>query len=120
MKNLINKLLGRSGYPYEQLEIRFHKQANPYGEHGTIVVTHVKQGLVEVPVRFVFVGVTTPPKLDVNTFLRIWEEAKAQGYIPHHFATYGLDNEIVFAGKPGTDTEQMVRDMTRVPVATGA
>lgn len=76
------------------LEIRFHKEANYFGEHGTIVVSHVKQNLRESPVRFVFVGITTPPKLDLRLMTYIWEEARAQGYVPHALATYGKDNEI--------------------------
>lgn len=76
------------------LEIRFHKEANVYGEHGKIVVSHVKQGLREVAVRFVFVGITTPPKLDLRMFTYIWEEARNQGYIPHDLKIYGHDNEI--------------------------
>lgn len=94
LKKLFPSIFG-SAYKYEQVEIQFHKAANVYGEHGTINVTHVKQGLVETPVRFVFVGLTTPPKLDRNTFNHIWEEARAQGYIPHFIASYGRDNEIV-------------------------
>jgi hypothetical protein len=77
------------------LEIRFHKDANVFGEHGTINVTHVRQGLVENTVRFVIVGLTTPPNLSKEVFNLIWEAAKAQGYIPHHIVTYGRDNDIV-------------------------
>ena len=79
--------------PFE-LELRFHKEANLYGEHGTLVVSHVKQGITEMPVRFVFVGVATPPKLDRVLFNYIWEEARTQGYIPHSLRTYGKENEI--------------------------
>ena len=109
MKKIIHKLLGRRGYDFEYLEIRFYKAANVYGEHGTINVTHIKQGLVEVPVRFVFVGVTTPPVLCRNTFNHIWEEAKAQGYVPHHIETYGRDN-VIAPVTTGEDNEQRVRD----------
>lgn len=92
--NFIAKLLGRNKNAFDKLELRFHKQANVYGEHGTINVTHVKQGLVETSVRFVFIGVTTPPKMDRNTVNYIWEEALAQGYIPHFIESYGNQNEI--------------------------
>ena len=84
---------GRKAKQFE-LELRFHKEANFFGEHGTINVSHIKQNLVEKPVRFVFVGITTPPKLDRILFNFIWEEAKAQGYTPHHLLTYGKENEI--------------------------
>ena len=77
------------------LEVRFHKEAIYYGEHGTMVVSHVKQKLVETPVRFVFIGLSTPPRLDRALFNFLWEEAKSQGYIPHHITAYGKENEIV-------------------------
>ncbi len=101
LKNLYKFFFAQSAC---ELEVRFHKQANVFGEHGTICVTHVKQGLVETPVRFVFVGLTTPPKLDLFTYVYIWEEAKAQGYIPHHVVTYGKENECVNT-LPKLDTE---------------
>jgi hypothetical protein len=77
------------------LEIRFHKEANHFGEHGQLNVSHVKQGLKGVPVRFVFVGVSEAPKMDLALFTYIWEEAKYQGYIPHHLVSYGVENEQV-------------------------
>jgi hypothetical protein len=88
---------------FDQMEIRFHKQANHFGEHGRLNATHVKQGLVEYDVRFVIVGVTTPPKMDKNLFVRIWEEARAQGYTPHYLAAYGTDNEIASPTKEAVD-----------------
>lgn len=88
------------------LEIKFHKQTNAYGEHGTMVVSHVKQGLREVAVRFVFVGLTTPPKLDHRMFTYLWEEARNQGYIPHEIKTYGRENEI--------DTSREVQQSTNI------
>ena len=76
-------------------EIKFHTAANPFGEHGTIVVSHVKKNLRERPVRFVFVGVTTPPKMDLRMLAYIWQSAEEQGYIPHHIQSYGKENEVI-------------------------
>lgn len=93
--SLLSRLFGRAHNTAGEVEIKFHKEANYFGEHGTIVVSHRKQNLVEAPVRFVFVGLTTPPKMDLATFAKIWEAAKYQGYIPHHIETYGNENEII-------------------------
>ena len=94
---LIYTKLKKKKQTFNDLELRFHKEANVFGEHGTINVTHVKHGLVETTVRFVIVGMTTPPQLTKDVFNLIWEEAKNQGYIPHHFVTYGRENEVVNA-----------------------
>lgn len=84
------------GRPHISTELRicFHKEAIYFGEHGSINVSNKKLGIVEQDVVFVFVGVTTPPVLDLTTYIRIWEEAKAQGYIPHHISQYGKNNEV--------------------------
>lgn len=114
-------ILGLSKKNPHELEIKFHTEANHFGEHGEIVVTHKKKGLVEEPVRFVFVGVTTPPKLDARTFDQIWTEAKNQGYIPHHIACYGKDGEVVqqaldisdtsvLGGNPATDKSMRISE----------
>lgn len=88
-------LFGKKQKPFNETEIKFHKEAIYFGEHGQIVVSNIKEGLREQAVRFVFVGLTTPPKLDAAIFLRIWEEAKNQGYIPHYIDFYGCDNNTV-------------------------
>jgi hypothetical protein len=104
MLNLLCTLLGieRPGRinPYDQLEIRFHKEANRFGEHGTLVASHIRQGIDTKPVRFVFVGMATPPKLTLELHTYIWEQAKAQGYLPHDLQTYGKENEVVNTSKP--------------------
>lgn len=92
------RLLSAPQPSFNQMEVKFHKAANFFGEHGTICVTHVKQNLREVPVRFVFVGITTPPPLTLALMAYVWEEAKAQGYIPHDLQTYGMHNEICKLG----------------------
>lgn len=86
--------------PFAALEVRFHKEANLFGEHGTMVVTHVKQNLIEKPVRFVFVGLSTPPKLTLDLHTYLWEEARAQGYVPHELQTYGKEVNLIDTAKP--------------------
>jgi len=92
--NILSKLLGRSVKSMD-LGVKFHHDANLFGEHGRINVSHRKKGLVEESVAFVFPGITTPPKLDLRLLAYIWEEAQNQGYIVHHLAQYGNENEIV-------------------------
>lgn len=77
------------------LNVKFHTEANLFGEHGMIVVTHKKKGLTEQAVRFVFPGITTPPKMDLRLMAYVWQEAQNQGFIPHHMETYGNQNEII-------------------------
>ena len=70
------------------IEIRFHKEATYYGEHGTINVSNKSQGLVERNVKFCFLGISTPPKLDLGIMNLIWDQAMEQGYVPHHIVDY--------------------------------
>lgn len=81
--------------PLDVLEVRFHKDANPFGEHGTIVASHVRQNLNNYPVRFVFLGMVKPPPLTLELHQWLYEEAKAQGYMPTEIRTYGTDNDVV-------------------------
>lgn len=90
---MISNLLSLLGYTKtssaNKLEIRFHKDANYHGEHGQLLASHKKQGIEKQPIRFVFLGVSEAPKLDAVNFNYIWEEARAQGYIPHALVSYG-------------------------------
>jgi hypothetical protein len=71
------------------LEIAFHKQANLYGTHGVLVASHRDQKLANHPVRFVFVGLSEAPPLTPIIMNYIWEEARAQGYVPLKLMSYG-------------------------------
>lgn len=93
LKNLFAALFNVT-YIDTSIRICFHKEAIYFGEHGVIKVTNKKMGLVEQDISFVFVGVTTPPPLNLDTYVRIWEEAKNQGYIPHEMVQYGKNNEV--------------------------
>lgn len=80
--------------PNAGLSIKFYKDTNDYGEHGRIIVSHIKYDLVQENVAFVFVGLTNPPKLDISVMMHLWDEAEKQGYRVHHIAEYGKENII--------------------------
>lgn len=87
IRNLVRRAMGRS-IEVLDLEIKFHKEANLYGRHGHLIASHKEQGLEGYPVRFVFVGVSRPPALTPRVMEYIWDEAKAQGYIPERLYSY--------------------------------
>ena len=81
--------------PHTDLEIKFHKEANHFGEHGQLKVTHVKQQLKGDNVRFVFPGLAEAPALTRVMLDHIWESARAQGYVPHELVAYGNENILI-------------------------
>jgi hypothetical protein len=87
-RQIARNLFGKS-IEVVDLKIAFHKDANIYGEHGTLRASHVTQGLKDQDVRFVFIGTTEPPALTPRIFEYIWEEARAQGYVPTALSSYG-------------------------------
>lgn len=98
-RTLARKVFGRS-IEVNDLQIAFHKEANLYGTHGLLLASHVDQGLKNVPVRFVFVGLSEAPPLTPVIMSYVWEEAKAQGYVPHALSAYGLVLETHTGLKP--------------------
>lgn len=92
--SILNKIFGRNVKSMD-LNVKFHHDANLFGEHGRLNVTHRKKGLTEESIAFVFPGITTPPKLDLRLMAYLWEEAQNQGYIVHHVDQYGKANEVV-------------------------
>lgn len=71
------------------VDIEFHKDAAIYGSHGKINVSSKKDGLRDIPVHFVFVGLSTPPNLNSMVMDYIWEKAREKGFIAHSLAYYG-------------------------------
>jgi len=69
-------------------KVFFYHDAAYHGDHGTIFVSSRGRGLVDVPVKFVFAGLSNPPKLDLQTMQYIWEQALEQGFVPQHIVTY--------------------------------
>lgn len=91
-RSLLNTLIGRRSSPVN-LQLAFYKEAAIHGMHGSINVSHRGFNLNGKPVRFVFVGVHTPPAVTPELLTYIFEEAKVQGFIPHHIELYGLLND---------------------------
>jgi hypothetical protein len=111
--SFLDRMLGKAKISSMDLEVKFHTEANLFGEHGMISVSHIKKNLKERPVRFVFVGHTTPPKMTLRLMAYIWQCAEEQGYIPHHIESYGRENEII-------DTNREVEDTTHKITALSA
>lgn len=65
------------------LQVLFYVDAAVHGSHGKIKVSHRKHNLREQTVNFVFVGPSTAPELTPALMEHIWQQAYAQGYIPH-------------------------------------
>jgi hypothetical protein len=85
---IARRLFGRS-IEVLDLEIAFHKEANHYGTHGVIIASHKDHGLKNQPVRFVFIGMTEPPAMTPRIIEYVWEEARAQGFVPSAIQAYG-------------------------------
>ena len=92
--NFISRLTNRAN-PHADLDVKFHKDANHFGEHGQLKVTHVKQQLKGANIRFVFPGLAEAPALTRVMLDHIWESARAQGYIPHELVAYGNENILI-------------------------
>lgn len=88
LRNILRSIRGKS-FEIIDLKMAFHKDANLYGHHGHLRASHVAQNLKDAQVRFVFIGLSSPPPMTPRIMEYIWEEAKAQGYIPHELTTYG-------------------------------
>ena len=85
---IARRLFGRS-IEVLDLEIAFHKEANHYGTHGVIIASHKDHGLKNQSVRFVFIGMSEPPAMTPRIIEYIWEEARAQGFVPTAIQSYG-------------------------------
>lgn len=73
----------------KRLRILFHRDAAGIPAHGAVVVDHPDYDLQNNPVRFTFLGLSTPPALTIAVMEHIVEEAEAQGYVVHHLLSYG-------------------------------
>ena len=75
----------------------FHKEAHPFGEHGTIYVDCPAKGWRGEPISFVFEDVPTSPQMSLDLLMKLWADAELAGYIPIALRTY---NQIHAAVKP--------------------
>lgn len=112
--SLLNIFGRKNNKALDAMDIKFHHEANFFGSHGRIVVSHREKQLEEASVPFVFVGLTTPPDLTPGLMNYIWEQAMNQGYIPVKITSYGRKNE-----KPMVDFQDELQevDATRIPAA---
>lgn len=105
---LVRSIFGKS-IEVIDLKIKFHKEANLHGTHGLLVASHKGMNLEHSQVRFVFVGVCQPPAMTPRIVDYIWEEALAQGFIPHSIASYGH----VLAADQGVPARALVSEERR-------
>lgn len=70
--------------------VRFYKDAIHFPEHGRITVTHHTLKVRDLDVQFAFEGMSTPPALNPTSLNYIFEQAKAQGYIPYEIISYQM------------------------------
>lgn len=108
IRSILRTVFGKS-WEIIDLEIAFHKRANLYGEHGRILASHRAENIDGEPVRFVFVGLSSPPPMTPRILEYIWEEARAQGFIPHAMITYGA----VLQTTPDLVPNDLVREALR-------
>lgn len=94
---------------YNELGVAIYKDANAYGEHGRMQVSHRARGLNNVEVPFAFPSLTDAPPLTAKLFLDIWAAFESQGYIAHHLVSYG-------GIKPGTPQEATMGNVAVQPV----
>jgi hypothetical protein len=96
IREMILALLGHAPRnQYGERPVAFYKDTVLTGEHGRIMVTHVKKGLKAVIVPFAFPGLSEAPKLDARLMFDIWSAAESQGYMPHHLVQYGTHAEVI-------------------------
>ena len=73
------------------LEVSFHTENVDYGTHGYITANNKQLGINKpCLVRFVFVGLPTPPALTEETIKLIFDQARNKGFGVVNLASYGL------------------------------
>ncbi|SAK83614.1 hypothetical protein AWB81_04224 [Caballeronia arationis] len=91
--SIIDRLMNRAPRfernELNEIDVRFHKEANHHTIHGYLIVTHRQLGVREGAVAFSFPNFSDAPDLDLRLMLDLFEAAKSQGFIPHRLAAYG-------------------------------
>lgn len=83
----------RKKHPIDRARVKvsFHTDDVDYGTHGYIVVQCRQRGINKPsPTRFVFVGLSQPPLLGERSLAYLYEQARAQGFVPYHIQSYGM------------------------------
>jgi hypothetical protein len=91
--SIIDRLMNRAPRlernELNEIDVRFHKEANHHKIHGYLVVTHRQLGIREGAVAFSFPNFSDAPDLDLRLMVDLFEAARSQGFIPHRLAAYG-------------------------------
>lgn len=90
LSQVFQSLFSPRQQPGMRPQVVFYKEASEYAEHFRLRVTNRTLKISDVVVPGAFVGMTKPPRLDVETLNYIFETARAQGYVPHHLEAYQL------------------------------
>lgn len=89
----------------KRLRVLFHRDAAGLQTHGALSVSHADYDLDNNPIRFSFIGLSTPPALTIDTMEHLWQEAHSQGFIVHSLLSYG---DIVNA-TPAMEVGQLIQ-----------
>lgn len=92
----------------KRLRVLFHRETAGLPAHGAIVVDHPDYDLDNSPIRFNFLGLSTPPALTIQVMQHIVEEAEAQGYNVHHLLSYGS----VIDPNPAKSISDVIQNLT--------
>jgi hypothetical protein len=91
--SIIDRLMNRAPRlernELNEIDVRFHKEANHHTIHGYLIVTHRQLGIREGAVAFSFPNFSDAPDLDLRLMVDLFEAARSQGFIPHRLAAYG-------------------------------
>lgn len=78
-----------------ELDIVFNADGVGFGTHGYIQAKNPNVGIHKFcRVRFAFVGMTQPPKLDERILSELFNAARNQGYEVEHLISYGLSSQV--------------------------
>ena len=81
--NVLSSFFSAKVQPGMRPQVVFYKEAAEYAEHFRLRVAGA------------FVGMTQPPRLDVETLNYIFEAARAQGYVPYHLEAYQMVDVLI-------------------------
>lgn len=105
--NVLSSFFSAKVQPGMRPQVVFYKEAAEYAEHFRLRVTNRTLKISDVVVPGAFVGMTQPPRLDVETLNYIFETARAQGYVPHHLEAYQLVDVVSPVAPPVVTQENL-------------
>lgn len=93
--NVLSSFFSAKVQPGMRPQVVFYKEAAEYAEHFRLRVTNRTLKIHDIVVAGAFVGMTQPPRLDVETLNYIFEAARAQGYVPYHLEAYQMVDVLI-------------------------